>query len=295
MKKKFKFGVGVVILLLTIGVIVGVEINRNSIRKQEVTKETRQSQEASAQQTKTEDDQIQKDEILQTENPDGTVMLRIMSSTIKTDVKIEGWFADVLMERLGIEVYCADPVNIYDEEYEEEFSKGVDLYNYYGDDQAYYNDVKEGKLIDMEDYIKKHPKVYSKYSKAIRHMKEDTYLHTGKKGVYGLPTSLKSFEDTGEDYECRCVSVPSGSKHTEEAMALLTYSASDEGIMNIVYGPEGQMWKKKQGKYILIKDWYKVRPGEKFVQTKEGKIDFFSAICPMELVANRSLGRELIR
>lgn len=61
-----------------------------------------------------------------------------------------------------------------------------------------------------------------------------------------------------------CTSILLAAKNPEKAMDLITYFASEEGIMNIAFGPEGQMWKKE------------------------------NAICKMELVGNEALARELI-
>ena len=206
-----------------------------------------------------------------------------------------GWFGDLLKDKLNIEVQI-EPYPLWFG-YEEDgytFVKDADLYSFLGE-ISYYEAVQEGKLKNLEDEIKERPDVYSKYINAINQIKEDTYEHTGKKGIFGIPIRLVSFEDSGR--ECYCISILSAAKNPEKAMDLITYSASEEGIMNIAFGPEGQMWKKENGKYTLIQDWYELYEKdseEKFVETKHGKEDFHRAICKMELVGNEVLARELI-
>ncbi len=202
-----------------------------------------------------------------------------------------GWFIEHLKEKFGIEIWQADASRGGFDGSEE----GVEicwLQSY----TKYYDAVKAGKLRNLEDEIKKHPKVYRRYRKAIKKIKADTYKNTGKKGVFGIPTWLNSFDDTG--IEGYCVVIPANAPHPELALELLTYSASDEGIMDIAFGPEGQMWKEEDGKYVLLQDWYKINdenPGKKFVKTKSGMEDIYHAICPLELVGNQSLGRELLK
>lgn len=202
--------------------------------------------------------------------------------------KMDGWFADLLKEKLKIEIQCEHYIS------ENENHENADLYVFLGKFH-YYDEVKEGKLKNLEKEVKKHPDVYSKYASAINRIREDTYRQTGKKGVFGLPIHLTSFEDDGREGHCICI--PSGAKNPEKAMELITYFASEEGIMNIAFGPEGQMWKKENGNYVLLQDWYQIEdenPGEKFVETKHGKEDFYDAICKMELVGNWALAQELI-
>lgn len=202
--------------------------------------------------------------------------------------KMDGWFTDLLKEKLNVEIQC--------EHYgaEDENHENADLYDFFGR-LSYYDEVKAGKLKNLEKEVKKRPDVYAKYASAIHQIREDTYNHTGKKGIYGLPLRLTSFEDVGSEGHCICI--PSGAKNPEKAMELITYSASEEGIMNIAFGPEGQMWKKEHGNYVLLQDWRQIEdehPGKKFVETKHGKEDFYEAICKMELVGNFSLAQELI-
>lgn len=127
-------------------------------------------------------------------------------------------------------------------------------------------------------------------------MKADTYKHTGKKGMFGFPIYLKSFHDTWR--EGSCLAIPIGASHPEQAMELIAYSASDEGIMDIAFGPEGQMWKKEDGRYVLLQDWWSEKPARyqvrKLIQTKDGMEDFATALCKLELVGNERLGRELL-
>ena len=90
------------------------------------------------------------------------------------------------------------------------------------------------------------------------------------------------------------MTVPVSSSHPKEAMELVAYSASDEGIMNIAYGPEGQMWEKKDGKYVLLQDWRDVETNEKFVKTKDGMEDYDTAVCKLRLVGSYLLGERLL-
>lgn len=211
--------------------------------------------------------------------------------------KQEGWFGDLLKEKLDLEVQLEPYPAAYgsDGPNGEKFVQNADLYVFLGSND-YYDAVKEGKLKDLENDIKKCPDIYSKYTNAINQIKEDTYSHAGKKGVFGMPIWLQSFDDTGR--ECYCISIPSAAEHPDKAMDLITYSASEEGIMNTVFGPEGQMWKNENGKYVLIQDWYKIKdedPEKKFVETKDGKEDFQTAVNKMQLVGNEALARELIK
>lgn len=207
-----------------------------------------------------------------------------------------GWFGDLLKNKLNIEIQL-ERYQLFGYEGDGySFVQDADLYSFLGE-MSYYEAVREGKLKDLEGDIKKYPDVYSKYTNAINHIKKDTYRHTGKKGVFGIPIWLESFEDSGR--ERYCISIPSAAKNPEKAMDLITYSASDEGIMNIAFGPEGQMWKQENGNYVLLQDWYQIyeelqEPDEKFVETNHGKEDFHRAICKIELVGNEALGRKLI-
>ncbi len=206
---------------------------------------------------------------------------------------MEGWFIDHLKEKFGIDVRQAEyPVTpgMFTE-----CEEGVELC-WLESSVSYYDAVKAGKLRNLEDEIKKNPKVYQKYQKAIKKMKADTYKHTGKKGVFGIPSRLNSFDDAWREGDC--VVVPVNAPHPELALELLTYSASDEGIMDIAFGPEGQMWKEENGKYVLLQDWYKIdaeEPGKKVVKTKSGMEDYATGACHLMLVGNYSLGRELLK
>lgn len=214
-----------------------------------------------------------------------------LSVSWSPDSPMEGWFIEHLKEKFGIEVWQADASRGGFDGSEE----GVELC-WLQSYTNYYDAVKGGKLRNLEDEIKKHPKVYRRYRKAIKKIKADTYKNTGKKGVFGIPSWLSSFDDTG--IEGYCVVVPANAPHPELALKLLTYSASDEGIMNIAFGPEGQMWKKENGKYVLLQNWYQMErenPGKKFVRTKSGMETFEIAVCPLQLVGNQSLGQELLK
>ncbi len=234
--------------------------------------------------------------------PDTPVLLRVYTDPYAAygldGEKPMGWFGDLLKDALNIEVQIPPLPLLFGyggDGYT--FVEDADIYSFLGE-ITYYEAVEEGKLKNMEEEIEKNPEVFSRYANAIHHIKEDTYEHIGKEGVFGMPIWLSSFEDTGR--ECYCISILSAAKNPEKAMELITYSASEEGIMNIAFGPEGQMWKKEHGKYVLIQDWYEMDTYDengvekKFVETKHGKESFHRAICKMELVGNLALARELI-
>lgn len=204
--------------------------------------------------------------------------------------RLEGWFGELLQEKLDYQVEFQLYRGLF-----EEREKNTDVYLFMGE-LDYYDAVKKGELKNLEEDVKKSSDIYGKYTNALNEIRDDTYKQTGKKGIYGIPIWLQSFDDVGR--KRYCVSIPSDAKHPKEAMDLISYSASEEGIMNIAFGPEGQMWKKENDKYVLIQDWYEMNeehPGEKFVETKNGKETFATAVCKMELVGNESLGRELIK
>ena len=224
------------------------------------------------------------------EGKDVTLFDAILSISWGPGTPMEGWFIEHLKDKFGIEVQQADVSPGMFEGCE----KGVELC-WLDSYVSYYEAVKAGKLRNLEDEIKKNPKVYQKYQKAIKKMKADTYKHTGKKGVFGIPAQLSSFDDVWK--EGNCVVVPVNAPHPQLALELLTYSASDEGIMDIAFGPKGQMWKKENGKYVLLRDWQKISSGNmarKVVKTKNGMEDYSTAVCKLQLVGNESLGRELL-
>jgi len=222
---------------------------------------------------------------------DVTLLRAGLSISSSPGTSMEGWFIDHLKEKLGIEVVQADISSGMFDGCEE----GVDLC-WLDSYVSYYDAVREGKLKNLEDdLMKKWPQIYQRYHVAIDRMKADTYKHTGKKGIFGIPTWLQSFNDTGR--EGYCLVIPTGSPHPELAMELIMYSASDDGIMDIAFGPEGQMWEKRDGRYVLLQDWMEIskgNPAKKFVETKDGMEDFVTAVCKLELVGNEKLGRELL-
>lgn len=224
---------------------------------------------------------------------DVTVLWGNLSVSWSPETPMEGWFIEHLKEELGIDILQADHPVSYGG-----FTgceKGVDLC-YFNSATDYYNRVRDGQLKNLEDdLMKKWPQIYQRYHVAIDKMKADTYKNTGKKGVFGIPAWLQSFHDTGR--EGYCLTIPTGSPHPELAMELIMYSASDEGIMDIAFGPEGQMWEKKDGRYMLLQDWMEMsgeKSARKFVETRNGLEDFGTAMCKLELVGNASLGRELL-
>lgn len=229
------------------------------------------------------------------ENTSKVITLRAISGYNMLGEIMEGWYADLLQEKLNIRIYGMDLTLPFQENYEEEYQKGIDIRTYRGE-IGYYNDIRCGRTKNMEPYIKKHPEVFSRYSKVLKHIKKKTYRKTGKKGIYGMPIWLVGFNKLYMDRDDYSVCVPASSRHPKKAMDLIAWSASEEGIMNISFGPEGQMWKKKKGKYILIYDWEKkMNTTEKFVKTKDGKVDYFNAQFKMELVGDRVLGEKLLK
>ena len=200
----------------------------------------------------------------------------------------KGWYGDLLAEKLGVEVHYVQPP------YFEERDSDMDIYLFFMGEVSYYDAVKAGELLDLEPTLKKNPKIYKHYKNAFQYIKKYTYKKTGKKGIYGFPVNLKSFDDKGRKLDC--VSILSGSNNKNKAMDLLLYSASDEGIMNWTYGPEGEMWERKNGKYVVLKDWSAEEgtdEDEEYVEYSDYSSDY---ICPrtlIYLIPNTSLGAEL--
>lgn len=284
MKKKYVI-IGGLLILMVASLLLGAKyLNRDSGKK---------NQPAGKEESIPSKKQSATAETKESETENLTLFSANLSISWPGGTPMEGWFIEHLKEKFGIDVRQTDyPITpgIF-----AGCEKGVELC-WLDSYVSYYRAVKEGKLRNLEDEIKKHPKAYRRYGKAIKTMKADTYKHTGKKGVFGIPVWLTSFDDAWR--EGYCVVVPVNAPHPELALELLTYSASDEGIMDIAFGPEGQMWKEENGKYVLLQDWYKVKdenPGKKFVKTKSGPEDFYTAMCKLELVGNESLGRELLK
>ena len=200
----------------------------------------------------------------------------------------KGWYGDLLAEKLGIEVHYVQP------SYFAERDSDMDMYLFFMGNVSYYDAVKAGELLDLEPTLKKNPKIYKRYKNAFRYIKKYTYKKTGKKGIYGFPVNLKSFDDKGRKLDC--VSILSGSNNKNKAMDLLLYSASDEGIMNWTYGPEGEMWERKNGKYVVLKDWSTeewANKDEDYVEYSDYSTDYFYPRTLIYLIPNTSLGAEL--
>ena len=200
----------------------------------------------------------------------------------------KGWYGDLLAEKLGVEVHYVQPP------YFEERDSDMDMYLFFMGNVSYYDAVKAGELLDLEPTLKKNPKIYKRYKNAFQYIKKYTYKKTGKKGIYGFPVDLKSFNDKGQ--KCRCVSILSGSNNKKKAMDLLLYSASDEGIMNWTYGPEGEMWERKNGKYVVLKDWSTeewANKDEDYVEYSDYSSDYFYPRALIYLIPNTFLGAEL--
>ena len=200
----------------------------------------------------------------------------------------KGWYGDLLAEKLGIEVHYVQP------SYFAERDSDMDMYLFFMGNVSYYDAVKAGELLDLEPTLKKNPKIYKRYKNAFRYIKKYTYKKTGKKGIYGFPVNLKSFDDKGRKLDC--VSILSGSNNKNKAMDLLLYSASDEGIMNWTYGPEGEMWERKNGKYVVLKDWSAEEgtdEDEEYVEYSDYSSDYFYPRALIYLIPNTFLGAEL--
>lgn len=200
----------------------------------------------------------------------------------------KGWYGDLLAEKLGVEVHYVQP------SYFEERDSDMDIYLFFMGEVTYYDAVKAGELLDLEPTLKKNPKIYKHYKNAFQYIKKYTYKKTGKKGIYGFPVDLKSFNDKGQ--KCRCVSILSESNNKNKAMDLLLYSASDEGIMNWTYGPEGEMWERKNGKYVVLKDWSTEEGADKeeeYVEYSDYSSDYIYPRTLIYLIPNTFLGAEL--
>ena len=59
--------------------------------------------------------------------------------------------------------------------------------------------LRRENCVDLEPTLKKNPKIYKRYKNAFRYIKKYTYKKTGKKGIYGFPVNLKSFDDKGQE------------------------------------------------------------------------------------------------
>ena len=101
----------------------------------------------------------------------------------------KGWYGDLLAEKLGVEVHYVQP------SYFEERDSDMDIYLFFMGEVSYYDAVKAGELLDLEPTLKKNPKIYKRYKNAFQYIKKYTYKKTGKKGIYGFPVNLKSFDD----------------------------------------------------------------------------------------------------
>ncbi len=109
----------------------------------------------------------------------------------------KGWYGDLLAKKLGIEVRY-----VWHSLFEErEKSVNMDMFLFMGT-LDYYDAVKAGELWDLEPTLKKNPKIYKRYKNAFRYIKKYTYKKTGKKGIYGFPVNLKSFDDKGRKLDC---------------------------------------------------------------------------------------------
>lgn len=216
-----------------------------------------------------------------------TPLITNVSYAIGPGEALDGWFAEQLKKELGIEVlqaeYPACLGSLWD------CQEDLCCFN---SPEGYYDAVKNGQLRDLEAEIEKRPEIYQRYRGAIDQMKKDTYENTGKRGVFGFPMHMHSFG--GDWLEGHCLVIPEYASHPEEAMELIAYSATDDGIMNLVFGPERQMWEKQNGRYVLLQDFYNDDSSEKFVTTRDGLEEYVSAMEYLQLAGNDMLGQELL-
>lgn len=204
-----------------------------------------------------------------------------------------GYLGDLLASKLRVEVTWDFETGLI-----EYYGQKPDMWQWRKDGgyDDYCEYVKKGKLVNLEDEINAHPEVYKKYKKVIAAIKEKTYKLTGKKGIYSFPMSLQSFDDT--DIK-RCigdsVSILADSKHKDKALALLTYAASDEGIMNFVYGPENENWEVKDGKYKVLHDWTEDADAAVDTINEDQTAMDYSGRPVISLVGNATLAKCLVK
>ena len=221
-----------------------------------------------------------------------TVLKTNLSMTWTPGIPMEGWLIEHLKKELGIEVWQEDyPVMEGD---------SIDCLNWLDlccmhDAEGYYDAVREGKLKNLENDIMKRTRFYQRYHNAFDQIKADTFKHTGREGIFGVPIGLTYFNHKG--YEGHCLTIPVNSSHPEQALRLIAYSATDHGIMNITYGPEGEMWKKKNGKYVVLKNVQEIEEVDEYLEAVkgiDGMENFRTYECCLELVGNTRLGEKLV-
>jgi len=227
------------------------------------------------------------------DNENVTVLRTNLSLSWTPGIPMEGWLIEHLKKELGIEVWQEDyPVTEGD---------SIDCLNWLDlccmfDAECYYDAVREGKLKNLENDIMKRTRFYHRYRNALNQIKADTFKHTGKKGIFGVPIGLTYFKHKGQ--EGKCLTIPVNSSHPEQALRLIAYSATDQGIMNITYGPEGKMWKKKDGKYVVLKNLLEIEDMDECLEAVkgiDGMENFRTAEYCLELVGNARLGEDLVR
>lgn len=211
----------------------------------------------------------------------------------------KGYLGDLLKKKLGITVSWG-----FDFGGMLEYADyKPDMWQWRGGNDCYTN-IKKGTLVNLEEEIESHPEVYRKYRKVIKYIKKETYKRTGKKGIYTFPMELSNFDNVHHrngDIIPYSVSIMADSDHIKESLALLTYAASDEGIMNFVYGPKNENWKKQKGKYVVMMDWTHANYSEDgkpywYSEANEEKTyDYYYGKPVIALVGNLDLAANLVK
>lgn len=222
------------------------------------------------------------------------VLMTNLQAPAYTSGSQKGYLGDVLLSKVGVEVAWEFGTGLI-----EEYASRPDIWQWIGDGgyDEYYKRIKNGELVNLDDEIKKHPEIYNRYQKVIDCIKKETRKQTGLDGIYSFPMALRSFEDTdikrGMNYS---VSIFTTSKNQEKALELLTYAASEEGIMNFVYGPENERWEKKNDKYYVIKEWSSDESSEYPVieEADDGRLEL-SGRPGISLIGNEQLASCLIQ
>lgn len=209
----------------------------------------------------------------------------------------KGYLGDLLEKKLGVAVRWGFDGMLEYVDYK------PDMWLWRGGNDCYTN-IKKGTLVNLEEEIDSHPEVYRKYRKVIKYIKKKTYKRTGKKGIYTFPMELSDFDNIHHrngDIIPYSVSIMADSDHIKESLALLTYAASDEGIMNFVYGPENENWKNQKGKYVvMMDDWAHAdwsEDGKSYWYSEaneEGTDDYFGKPV-IALVGNPDLAANLVK
>lgn len=248
----------------------GVSKEENIMKTPAVSNESNNNKDQSSLEEKVETDVI--------------VLRSNASYGLTANEKLSGYYADIIKKKFNIEIEFPLAMGSFNQ------YKNKDLHLFWGD-VDYYEHVKNGELLNLNKYIKKNPKAWKKWNRILQNKIKMTYKNTGKRGIYGIPVSLGSYTDDVNDL--RCLSIPKSSKHPDEAMKFLTYVSSEEGMLNDAYGPKGKMWKKQDGKYILIKGDWKLFPDKKVLKTKDGMRSYYDEM-PNMVLPGDTMAKSLI-